>query len=141
MAKYDLGTIAEIAGEYIHATAYRARISNVETDEASAFLARVANSVIALTTEIDPEDWEWEYPDRIAEIADNAPSVYTWTVWQEFIGLSAWQFDPADEYGDDIEPATATMEDRARVRLFMIARAVAASIATDIAATISDDDE
>ena len=134
MAKYDSGTIAEIASEYTYKTASRAGISNVETDEASEFLARVANSVIALTTEIDPEYWEREYPDRIAEIADNAPSVYTWTVWQEFIGLSAWQFDPEWD-----EPEGATMEDRARVRLFVIAEIVAGSIAEDIAASIIED--
>lgn len=131
MAKYDSGKIAEIASEYTYKTASRAGISNVETDEASEFLARVANSVIALTTEIDPEYWEREYPGRIAEIAENAPSVYTWTVWQEFIGLSAWQFDPEWD-----EPECATMEDRAHVRLFVIAEIVAGSIAEDIATSI-----
>lgn len=140
MAEYDSGTIAEIASEYTYKTASRAGISNVETDEASEFLARVANSVIELTTEIDPEDWEREtVEDYVHEICDNASSVYTWTLWQEFVGLSAWQFDPADEYGDDTEPATATLEDRARLRLYMIAQAVASSIARDIAATVTED--
>lgn len=134
MAKYDSGTIAEIVGENIRQTAYRAGIYNVETDEASEFLARVANSVIALTTEIDPEDWERKYPALIAEIADNDTGVYTWTVWQEFIGLSAWQFDPEWD-----EPECATMEDRARVRLFVIAEIVAGSIAEDIATSIIED--
>jgi len=134
MAKYDSRTIAEIASEYTYKTASRAGISNVETDDATKFLESLRESVLALTDEIDAEDWDREYPDRIAETADNAPSVYTWTVWQEFIGLSAWEFEPEWD-----ESETETMEDRARVRLYVIAEMIASSIARDISASVIDD--
>ncbi len=134
MAKYDQTEIAAITTEPAWQLANRADISTVETEAATEFLESLRDSVLALTDEIDAEDWDGEYLGRIAETADSAPSVYTWTVWQEFVGLSAWQFDP-----DWDESETATMEDRARVRLYVIAEMIASSIARDISASVIDD--
>lgn len=134
MATYDQTEVSAIADETAWKIANRADVSCPNTEESRKFLESLRDNVLALTREIAAEDWDREYPDRIAETADNAPSVYTWTVWQEFIGLSAWQFDP-----DWDESETATMEDRARVRLYVIAEIIAGSIAHDISASIIGD--
>lgn len=66
--------------------------------------------------------------DRIHEIADAAPSVYTYTRWQEFTDLGAWQFsgDVAADYG----PAE-DMTKGAAMCLYVIARDLCYALNTE----------
>jgi len=139
--KYDAGTLADIHGEPVWTLASRVDC-RVDTDAAQAFLASVRDAIVGLTDEISADDWEREvvedYSGSRHEIADNAPDVYTWTLWQEFIGTAAYTWD--DDARDlECENAGTSMEDRARLRLYLIADALAVSIANDILESLSDD--
>ena len=75
----------------------------------------------------------WEYNDGqldadgcdslITETADNAPDVYTYTMWQEFVDLCAYQEDPT-ELGFD----GSDMDQGARICLYMIAERCARAV-------------
>ena len=57
----------------------------------------------------------------LSTIADGAPSIYTHTMWSEFLDLSAYQEDPS-ELGFELNGSDgAGMEDAARVCLYIIA--------------------
>lgn len=77
----------------------------------AAFLVNVAD-----TWQERASDGSYDRDDTPWEIADAAPSVYTFTRWQEFTDLAAWQED-ADEVGG----LPADMTDAAGVCLYLIA--------------------
>lgn len=79
----------------------------------------------------DPDDWS----DTISEIADNAPDVYTSTLWAEFVDLAAYTEDPT-EFGF----SGSDMEQGARICLYMIAERLARRL-FEIAATNDDEDD
>ena len=69
------------------------------------------------------------------EIADGAPSVYTWERWQEFVDLAAWREDPDDlGAGDD-------MTERAGVCLYIIAERLAKALVQYAVETADEDEE
>lgn len=59
----------------------------------------------------------WREGDAPFEIADGAPSVYTFTTWRQFVELAAWQEDVSEfgDLGDDLSRA-------AGLALYVIAR-------------------
>ena len=71
--------------------------------------------------------------DVAAEIADSAPSVYTYTRWQQFVDIGAWQEQP--EFVDSWAEAGPELTDMAGVALYQIAarlvHALAAELDTD----------
>ena len=81
------------------------------------FLISVQDGVNDATS-YDPTQTEWA--DQAAEIADDAPDVYTHTLWLEFIDLCAYREDPSD-LGVDAHD----MEQAARVCLYLIAERLA----------------
>lgn len=69
--------------------------------------------------------------DRIHEIADSAPDVYTFQRWLEFVDLAAWQED-LDDYVPD--PSMSNdMSAMAGVALYMIAERLVRALAEDAA--------
>jgi hypothetical protein len=116
-----------------------------ENDEGKAFLLGIRDAVIEATTEYDPEDWVREivedYAGRASEIADGAPSVYTWRKWQQFIGVAGWQEDITD-YGmsHDTDGYAGAMDAGASVALFAMARRLVSALAEEVAPSDDDDD-
>lgn len=70
--------------------------------------------------------------DMASEIADNAPNVYTWTLWQQFTDLAAWQED-IEEFGP-----TEDLTYVARMALYQIALRLADAL---LAEAVDDDEE
>lgn len=83
----------------------------------AAFLLSVRDAVVEAIEEGACDQ------DRVSEIADQAPDVYTYTLWQEFVDLAAYQEDPT-ELGCD----GSDMEQSARVCLYMIAERLAGAL-------------
>lgn len=106
------------------------------------FLSSVRDDVIEHIT------YAWEYSDLdeserydanrasdvAHEVADNAPDVYTYTMWAEFTDLAAWQEDPS-ELGTD----SSDMEQSARVCLYMIAERLASAMLADLQERAEDE--
>lgn len=86
------------------------------TSAGATFLTDVRDAVADLFEE-DAIDGLLE--DRIFEIADNAPDIYTVGRWAEFIDLAAWNEDPQDVGG------STDMTDMAAQCLFAIAERLA----------------
>lgn len=87
----------------------------------------------------------WDYNERdmtedalddlVHEAADDAPSIYTYHMWQEFADLCAYQEDPT-ELGFD----GSDMEQGARICLYMIAERCARVVADALVAMKEDAD-
>ena len=71
----------------------------------------------------------------VVEIADNAPDVYTYTRWQEFSDLQAWNETP--ELGEWPDDLTAT----AGVALYQIAERLCYALLQEWREALPDDDE
>lgn len=54
--------------------------------------------------------------DTACEIADDAPSIYTYTLWKQFTDLAAWQEDISD-----LSDPSGDMNRNASIALYMIA--------------------
>lgn len=74
-----------------------------------------------------------DYNGRLHEIADAAPDVYTYTRWQEFVDLAAWQEDL-----DEIGGTPDDMTDAAGVCLYLIAARLAHALADEILIDMRD---
>ncbi len=89
------------------------------TSAGARFLFNVADAtaeqVAVYRAEGTLED-DYDYSGELHEIADNAPDVYTHTLWSEFVDLAAYNED-ASELGAD----ASDMEKCARICLYMIA--------------------
>ena len=107
-----------------------------DTSAGAEFLYSVRDAVIEAVEQMDPDDWNDDLAamvedlndDRVHEIADAAPDVYTHTRWAEFVDLAAWQEDPT-ELGAD----ASDMEATAGVCLYLIAERLARVILADLA--------
>jgi hypothetical protein len=97
------------------------------------FLISVQDGVNDATS-YDPTQTEWA--DQAAEIANNAPDVYTHTLWLEFIDLCAYREDPSD-LGVD----ASDMEKAARVCLYLIAERLANVLFDEYNEDGPDDDD
>lgn len=137
--KYNQETVTKIDAEHINGLANRADCS-ARTEEAESFLHLIRITVLEQVSEIDAGDWQREmvedYSGRAHQIADGAPDVYTHTMWEEFVGTAAWTVEIDYE-----EQAESSMEDRARVRLYEIARILVNSLASEIADSLIDEYE
>ena len=71
-------------------------------------------------------------------VAEDVPSVYTVRLFYEFVDLLAWEFE---EEANDLTSASATIEDRARICLFVIAEAVAEAARQAVAEALDDADD
>lgn len=69
----------------------------LDNEAASQFLIRIRNDVLDAITEIPPDDWEVQIEESY--IPDGAISIYTHTMWDQFVGTRAWTEDISD-YGD-----------------------------------------
>lgn len=88
------------------------------------FLMSVRDAVVEEIEANGVEGWE----DRIFEIADNAPDVYTAKRWAEFVDLAAYNED-ISEYGDCGDDLTKA----AGVALYVIAERLATALFTEAA--------
>jgi hypothetical protein len=93
-----------------------------DTSPGAQFLNRVESDVLE---RIEDNDGEWD-DDYAHEIADNAVPVYTYTMWQTFVDLGAWEEDPSDLGYDEGDMAKG-----AAVCLYMIANRLAYALATE----------
>ena len=103
-------------------------------DSAGAlFLLSVRDGVVDRLEHFDEDDLEaWALDDGtindvVHEVADDAPDVYTHTLWSEFVDLAAYQEDPTD-YGVD----ASDMEQCARVCLYAIAERLATALFDEV---------
>jgi hypothetical protein len=112
---------------------------DTKESEGAAFLIHVADAVQELLEEKWADDlWNadgWtdvsDLQDRIYEIADGAPDVYTHTLWKEFVDLAAYQED--DDSGSmasalETGPNGGGIEQVARIALYQIAERLAHSL-------------
>lgn len=136
--KYDQDTIAEIRGYNGHQLANIAD-SYADNDEAKSFFWSIRDSVLEAAHYFAAEDWNRQmvedYSGDAAEIADNAPSVYTWAKWQQFVGTSAFREDPT-ELGFN----GSDMGEGAGICLYIIAQRLVYALAQEIQESITDDD-
>lgn len=114
---------------------------DMRDSEGAAFLIGVRDSVIdswesnddlGIVTEIDA----WR--DVITEIASDAPSVYTHTVWQQFVDLAAYHEDISDYGAVDGD----NLESVANSALYIIAERLADALFSELVeAAVEDADE
>lgn len=91
------------------------------TSAGAVFLTSIQDAVNGV--EIESTDID-DYADQLTEIADDAPDIYTATLWAEFVDLGAWQEDPS-EVGYELGTPDSSMEGAARVCLYLIAERAA----------------
>lgn len=70
---------------------------------------------------------EFRDSDDVRQIADDAPSIWTFTKFKQFTDLAAWQED-VSEYSD----GDTDMEKLAGIALYMIAERLIAALLTDV---------
>lgn len=131
----DVELVQNVADELRDLNAYqlsrRADCASPDSlDSAGAlFLTSVRDGVLELITwdatrwveVVEGDDVQSINDDGgVSQIADDAPDVYTYRMWAEFVDLSAYLEDPP-EYGVD----RSDMEQSARVCLYMIAERLA----------------
>ena len=106
-----------------------ADLSTVDPSPGAKFLRSVADDlaerIAYVFADLDPAgcDLARELEGEVQEVADAAPSVYTFTRWQEFTDLAAWQED-ATELGASADDLTGA----AGVALYMIAERLALAL-------------
>jgi len=106
-----------------------ADLSTVDPSPGALFLRSVADDTAERIAyhfaDLDPAgcDLARELEGEVQEVADAAPSVYTFTRWQEFTDLAAWQED-ATELGASADDLTGA----AGVALYVIAERLALAL-------------
>lgn len=115
-----------------------------EDSPGARMLASVLSSTLELVeyraedlADVEPVGHGWvdilDYNGGIHEVADGAPSVYTYTRWQEFVDLAAWEEDTSD-LGDPMDDLTQS----AGIALYLIAQRLSHAIIGELADTVSD---
>ena len=102
------------------------------TSVGAAFLTSVRDEVIEAVQFANEDDTlenaiETVRDDRVHEIADGSPSVYTSTRWAQFVDLAAYQEDISELTSDE-----TSLTDAAGVALYVIAERLALAILEDI---------
>lgn len=97
------------------------------------FLVRVRDDAIG-RIEDDPDLLGCE--DVAAEVADNAPSVYTHALWSEFVDLAAYREDVSDFGYDSI--ATDEPEKLASISLYSIAERLCNAMLTELRESLTE---
>ena len=106
-----------------------ADLSTVAPSPGALFLRSVADDlaerIAYVFADLDPAgcDLTRELDEEVQGVADAAPSVYTFTRWQEFTDLAAWQED-ATELGASADDLTAA----AGIALYAIAERLALAL-------------
>ena len=103
------------------------------------FLTRVRDDVLERVEDIDPEDFARETDDMTWEVADSAVPVYTYTKWQTFVDLGAWQEDVSDMMGDRGE-TMGELDHVGSLALYIIAERLAQAIRIELMDAIDEDD-
>ena len=136
--KYDQETINNIREYSAFILANRADCASPDSLESpgAQMLASVRNDVLERLDYIAADDWEREMEEAAHEIADSAPSVYTFTTWQQFVDLGAWQAD-ISELGSGEDDMTRL----AMIALYEITRTLVYAIAQEITESLIDPDE
>lgn len=130
-------TVSDLKSASVYALADRADCAPPDTHESvgAVFLARVRDDVLERVEDIAPEDFERETEDIGHEIADSAIPVMTYTKWQTFTDLGAWQTDVSDWLGGEED-----LDTLGSYALYEIARTLTDAILTEIAEAIREDD-
>lgn len=99
-----------------------------ETSAGALMLKSVAMAVADLIEEFDEDGAPRDLDDRISEIADDAPDVYTHGRWVEFTDLAGYHEDPSEIVGDEHD-----MTKLAGVCLYIIAERLARELVNEFA--------
>lgn len=122
---YTVSTLAGLAGCGLPAS---------ETSPGGAFLRGIANDMPDVLERVALG--EEDVSDVVSETANSAPDYRTYTCWQEFADLQAWQED-ISEFGDpSAEDLTISVASRA---LYIIAERLVNVLITE--AKEADDDD
>lgn len=108
---YDLASLAECGAPDEGRSRYRRSWSH-----GARFLDDVRDAVVSEIREGRITETGRDNGARIAEIADNAPDVYTHARWMEFVDLAAYQEEP-----DAIGEWPDSLTDCAGIALYQIA--------------------
>jgi hypothetical protein len=100
------------------------------------FLDSIRDNVVEAWDYNDQDMSEDAVSDMVAEVADNAPDIYTHQMWSEFVDLCAYSEDPS-ELGFD----GSDMDQGARICLYMIAERCARIVADALVAMKDEDSE
>lgn len=125
--------IAEIAD---YAAWELARIADVPSGTARSdeFLDTVRVNVVEMAAWVDADQWEREavedYSGRLSEAADGAIATYDAELWEQFVGLRAWQEEDA--------AVGAAIKDAATEALSVIAQRLAKALAEKINEAVGD---
>jgi hypothetical protein len=113
--------------------------SHADNDVAKEFFVHVRDAVLDRTDEISADNWGplmvEDYDGSAHEIADRAPSIYTYRLWQQFVGVRGWE-ENLDEYGVDL---LNDMGKAAAVSLYIIAGRLVSVLAAAIGETIDEE--
>jgi hypothetical protein len=103
------------------------------TSAGAHFLTNVRDNVVERVEGFDADDLEalrsevGTVQDVVSEIADEAPNVYTYTLWAQFVDLAAYNEDPTE-----LGANGSDMEGSARVCLYLVAERLAQALFTEI---------
>lgn len=117
---------------------------DTSTSEGAQMLSRVRDDVIELVESYRDSnpDAPWsdladagkvDYSGEVSTISDGGPSVYTYTMWQQFVDLAAYQEDPTELGSDGSDMAQA-----AGLCLYIIADRLAWALLSELSE--QDDD-
>lgn len=112
-------TTTETLNPYILASVAEVSPPDNATSPGAEFLISVARAVEDARAEGLTSD---ELEDRVHEIANDAPSIYTYPMFQQFTDLAAWQEDLSG-WGE-----LTGMEEGARLCLFQIAHRLGSAL-------------
>ncbi len=115
LSAYELATLADCS------------YPDGRTSEGALFLNGVRDAVIGSFVAGELTE------DEIHEIADSAPSIYTYTLWQQFADLAA--------YNEVLDVMPDSLSDAANVALYQIADRLATELARMLNDNYDDDDE
>ena len=101
-----------------------AECSDPDSDSSAgaSFLLSIQSDVV---DRINDDDWN---EDAAHEIADGSVPVYTYTMWQTFVDVAAFEEDPSELGSEE-----RSMNARAGICLYMIARRLADALAAELA--------
>ncbi len=133
-------TLADIQEYPPHNLAYRADCKSPSTDEGRGFLTLTRDCLLERVTyyladqdDDETPDWNDFRDDVVWEVADGVVPVYTYDVWATFTDLAAY-----NEGCADYVPVDATMEDRARAALYLIAERLCHALIGELEAADED---
>ena len=130
--------IAEIQARTVFALAADAECGAPDHDgtAGASFLRSVRDGLVEAVLDGSFTHLLADEDNRIHEIADGAPDVYTDVKWAEFVDLAAYNEDPSELAADD-----ADMGDRASVCLYIIAERLCRVLLAELDTARTEDDD